>query len=370
MPLKLSKLEKLLYDNRLIITTFYIKGEKCIFIKVFSIDTGYSFIISIDEEYDLRMPQSDTFERDNFNVNILYLDEINYKEGESTIEKYSSYPGEKELKENYDIDFKKDLNDDRELEANLESGYKKKIFLRDIEKDTDQKLKDCIRQLKRLSLSFSDLQYSICLLENKLFVLSEGDRVKSFFIKSQNTDDNRLIFVLVSLEVFYESGQTVIKDVEDIKEALFSILDKNSESNLQKLTSMLEKFDNIGNVIQQISHTKSNLNRYILSYRELLKNIVKSEKETDAQIKELERSHDENEINDIHYVHRKRVLDDKKDHSVRLKQQILKNMTMAINKCDNIYLKTDKCDFENTVLVDAVMKNVKENEKELEKNQV
>ena len=369
MPLKLSKLEKLLYDNRLIITTFYVKGEKCLFIKVFSIDTGYSFIVSINEEYDLKI-SSDVLERENFNVNILILDQIEYKEGESTIEKYSAYPGEKELKENYDIEFKKEFREGHELETALESGYKKKIFLRDIEKDTEQKLKDCIRQLKRLSLSFTDLQYSICLMEEKLFVLSEEGKIKSYFIKSQRTDENRLIFVLVSLEFLYEMGQSVIKDVEDIKEALFNILNKNSETNLQKLISMLSKFDSIGESIEQISQTKAALSHYITSYQNLLKDIVKTEKETSELIQSLEEGHNEGKISDVNYVHRKRILDEKREHSIRLKQQILKNMTLAINKCDNIYLKTDKCDFENTVLVDAVIKNIKENEKELEKNQV
>lgn len=367
MPLKLSKLEKLLYDNRLIITTFYVKGGKCIFVKVFSIDTGYSFIISINEEYDLVI-SDEVVQRENFNVSLLYLDEINYKEGESTIERYSVYPGEKELKENYDIEFRKEFGQNHELEANLESGYRKKIFLRDIEKDTDQKLKDCIRQLKRLSLSFTDLQYSICLVEDKLFVLTEGDRVKSYFCKSQNTDGNRVLFVLVSLEFFYETGQSVIKDIEDIKEALFGILDRNSETNLQKLTTMLTLFDQIGETLGQISHLKAKLNHYISSYQKLLRDIVKTEKETQKSLDELEESHSEGKTNDVTYVHRKRVLEEKKDHSIRLKHEILKNMTTAINKCDNIYLKTDKCDFENIVLVDAVIKNIRENEKEIEKN--
>jgi hypothetical protein len=369
MPLKLSKLEKLLYDNRLIITTFYVKGEKCIFVKVFSIDTGYSFIISIDQEYDLKVT-TDILEGKNFSSGIVVLDEIIYKEGESTIEKYSSYPADKELKENYDIEFKKDFGEGHEFEANLENGYKKKIFLRDIEKDTDQKLKDCTRQLKRLSLSFADLQYSICLIEDKLFVLSVEDRVKSYFIKSQSTDGNRLLFVLVSLEFFYETGQSVIKDVEDIKEALFNILDKNSDNNLQKLMHMLQKFDSVGNTIEQISQLKLSLNHYIASYQKLLKEIVNTEKETVKALEDLEESHTEGKTSDVNYVHRKRVLDEKKDHSIRVKQQILKNMTSAINKCDNIYLKNDKCDFENAILVDAVIKNLKDNEKEIQKNSV
>jgi mevalonate kinase len=179
---------------------------------------------------------------------------------------------------------------------------------------------------------------------------------------------NRLLFVLVSLEFFYETGQGVIKDVEDIKEALFNILDKNSDSSMQKLVDMLQRFDSLGNTIQQISQLKSTLNHFISSYQKLLREIVKTEKETVKAIDELEENHNEGKISDVNYVHRKRVLDEKKDHSVRLKQQILKNMTSAVNKCDNIYLKSDKCDFENTILVDAVIKNIKENEKEIQKN--
>jgi hypothetical protein len=365
MPLKLSKLENLLFENRLLLKAIYNKNETCIFIKVFSIDTGIFFFISINDDYNFKIKAEDILQRGN-GIESYSLDKIVYKEGESIIEKYSAYPSDKEIQTNYEITLKKDFQD-AELEANLENNYKKKIFLKDLQKELDLSLKDCIRQLKRLSLSFENIKYSLCIMEDKLFVFSNGQKVKPYFIENQNTESNRLFFVITTLEFFYENPKHIIEDIKDIKIALFSVLDKNSKQNIEKLVFMLSKFDTYGEILKLISSNKRKHLKLVREYENFLLNTQKGEKEVLEEILVMEDNYENGKLNDTNYVHRKRILDEKKTSILKQKQQLLKNLIQLSNYCDNLYLKSDKVDFENIILVDAITKNLQDINKQLQK---
>ena len=365
MPLKLSKLENLLLENRLLLKAIYNKNNRCVFIKVFSIDTGIFFFISIDTDYELKIKEEEILHRGN-GIESYTLEKILYKEGESIIEKYTAYPSDREIQNQYEINLKKDFQD-AELEANLESNYKKKIFLRDVKKELDMNLKDCMRQLKRLSLSFENIKYSLCILEDKLFVFSDSKKVKPYFINNQNTDNNRLFFLITSLEFFYENPKNIIEDVKDVKSALFAVLDKNSKHNIEKLIHMLGKFDTYGEILQLVSANKQKTIKLLRNYEQFLINTQKSEKEIFQEIEQMEENYEHGKLNDTNYVHRKRILDEKKQSILSNKQQTLKNLIKLSNLSDNLYLKSDKVDFENIILVDAITKNLQDISKQLQK---
>lgn len=365
MPLKLSKLENLLFENRLLLKAIYNRNDRCIFIKVFSINTGIFFFISIDAEYDLRIRDSDLQQRGS-GLESYTLDKIVYKEGDSVIEKYSAYPSDKEIQNQYEIQLKKEFQD-AELEANLENGYKRKIFLKDVKKELDLTLKDCMRQLKRLSLSFENIKYSLCILEDKLFVFSEGDKVNSFYLEKQNTENNRLFFLITSLEFFYENPKSIVEDVKDIKSALFTVLDKNSKQNIDKLLYMLNKFDKYGEILRLISANKRQFQKLLKENESRLVESQKNEKIVLQEITQMEEQYEQGKLNDTNYVHRKRLLDEKKTSILTSKQDILKHLIKLRNFSDNLYLKSDKVDFENIILVDAITKNLQDIYKQLQK---
>ena len=373
MPLSLNKVEKLLHANKLLPTAFYILDGKCIFIRVFSIDTGYTFLIHIGSEYELLLAN------DGRGVDRLNLCPVEEENVASTVEKYGSMPGEAEIKEQYDIDFQKDIKGS-ELEANLENNYKKKIFLNDLERNTKYKIKNCIRQLKRMSLSFDEIRYTLCMAEDQVFVYNKmvtnhsdrhSDRnsaMRPYIIKEQNTNKNRLLFIVVTLEFFYEEKMDIVSDIITIKKSLYNILDKTAKTNLKNLLTLFQKFGETEESLQQFTDTKLTLSMYIKKYENMLESVVQKESEIIDEIYKLQESHERGSVNETTFVHIKKSLDEKRETSIEIKQKILKNLNSTLNKCDNIYLKCDKFEFDNTILIDTIQKNIKEMHEEIEKN--
>lgn len=363
MPLKLSKLESLLSMHHLTILCLYTLQSVVVCVKVFCLLNGISFIITIDKEFQLGV---DPFVTEN----IMVLEKIEFKDGESTVERFTTSPSDKEVKDMYDINLDKEYEDSQvDVEANMRQKYKQKILLRDASSGGDALLKDCMRQLKRLSLSFDHLKYSICITENQIMTIAyNSEKMQSFLLKpSSSANGRRRVFILVSLEYFYEVPEDVIEDIKHIKHALFQILDENAAKAREKLFAMLSKFDVVGQVIHALGEEKASLTNYLEQYKNFLTDLMVKEKALDGKLDNLHEELANLRINDTSYVHQKQDLQDQKEKILRLKQQILRNILETESTNDNLYLKGDKCDFDNIVLVDAILKNIKENEKELQK---
>lgn len=369
MPLKLSKVERLLLNNRLLITCFYLLGEQCMFIKVFSIDKGHSFLVSIDTEHRLVITKEHISERPN--VSVLVLNAIAESESDSSpVEKYGQMPDDDELKTRYDINFQKnEIGDNEELEANLENNYKKKFFLGDLNRSVKHDHKDCARQLKRLSLSFSDIRYMLSMVSNNLFLyVDRKGKTHSFLIPDQNTEGKKLLFVVVMLDFFFESKERIVKDVITIKKSLFRIVDKTSEANVSNLFLLIKKFETVGNMVVELNKIKLTYNTHLDQLEKLLESLVEKESSLSDEIYNLEEAREKGDLNEVSFVHSKRSLEEKKEKAVAVKQRILKNINKTLNNYDDVYLKCDKLEFDNTILLDTLLRNIKEMEEEIEKN--
>jgi hypothetical protein len=407
MPLQFSKLARFLEKNKMVITTCYVVRDYCKYIRAFSIDTGISFLISVNRDYHCKVEEG--------NNNVCTLEKIKFSaRGQSVIERFLSYPSDKEVKSVYEIQLshniepkdktsdKKEKQEDEEEKTKTSSGndsddniasgydkeeekeeeekvqseteeeklhqqYKKKILLEDVDKSAENKLKECVRQVKRLSFGLEDLDYSICIVDEKFFVTVDSAEapIETYFCKTQKTDGKRLFFISISLENFYEYKQKALQDIQEIRQAIFSILDKNSDYNIQKLHRMFSQLDSMGETVQQIFDAKTRLASYIQKFQKLLLDVLSSEKENTKQMALLLQEESSGRLNEVSFVYKKQDLEDKLSRIVQIKQQILKNITTVINENDNLYLKSDRCDFENIILLDAIVRNLKENEREI-----
>ena len=77
MPLNFKKVEKLLYENKFIITGFYIYEGKCRYLKIFSIEFGETIILYIDADgnykpFNLENPKEKKFWDINIMVPLLF----------------------------------------------------------------------------------------------------------------------------------------------------------------------------------------------------------------------------------------------------------------------------------------------------------
>jgi DNA repair exonuclease SbcCD ATPase subunit len=355
MPLSLGKLEKMLIDNRFIINAFYMINQKCEYVKVFSINYGETLILRIPREYDFSIREQEMINRGNDVFHLTNVELLDDNEIKNKVEKFKNYPNEKELEEKYiPIEKSSEINPEIEdLEEELEKNYKKRIQLRDLEKSQILEIKDCQRQMKRLQHVVQNLKYNICIVEDFYFLV--GD--KCYICKTQKTEEKRFLFILVDIEIFHQSLKTIIEDVISIKKGIYKILDKNSEINSTNLFLILEKFEDIENVLENVVKKKSDIHLHIEKYRETLENLIDEEKETIEEISELEEKRTDF-FSDSQYVHKKSKLESKLLSLQNLKQRLLKNLNDAFQTCDNIYLKTDKCEFDAAVLLDSVHKDI------------
>ena len=64
--------------------------------------------------------------------------------------------------------------------------------------------------------------------------------------------------------------------------------------------------------------------------------------------------------NEISYVHHKASMKEKLQSASQTRQKILKNLTKITMACDNLYLKTDKNEFDSSIMMDGVLQCMKE----------
>ena len=99
MPLNLNKVEKLLYENKFIITCFYLYGDLCRYLKLFSVETGETMLLFVSSEYEFIANEAELQAR---NVEVHMITVIDFDDSEkSVVEKYSKYPDDKEMEEKY-----------------------------------------------------------------------------------------------------------------------------------------------------------------------------------------------------------------------------------------------------------------------------
>ena len=101
-------------------------------------------------------------EKQNFNISI-----VDFNTGDTLQERYSDYPDTKQLEEKYKQTINIDDNNEN-LEYTLENKYNHKTLLNDMTKTNIKLIKNCFRQLKRISLSVQDLRYRLSIFNNKL----------------------------------------------------------------------------------------------------------------------------------------------------------------------------------------------------------
>ena len=360
MPLNLNKVEKLLHDNNFIITSFFLYEGKCKFLRVFSLEHADTLIIYIEDEYNFIITENDIRTR---KLNTFTLKPINIKDGDNILEIYKEAPDIKSIEDKYKDTVKLSHTIDENLEEEMENNYKKKIILNDFEKAEKQIIKDCIIQLKRLNMCVQDLKYSLCIVYENYLCVVENEEIKCYYLKNQNTDGNKLFFIVAEIPIFYDKVKNITTDINVIKAGIYKVLDNNQESHFENLTSLLNKFENIHDLFNSVIDKKTHYIERIEHYKDLLENIVDHEKTLKKQLNILEEAFSNKSFNETSYVHQKSKIENQISDTTKIKQKILNNITSYRQLCDSIYLKTDKSEFDGTIMMDALLKNLVELQK-------
>lgn len=348
MPLNLLKVQKLMYGAGFIIDTFLISGKRCQYVKATSLITGDSIVIYISPAYDFFVDTSDT--------NVFTTRLIEFDAGENVPERYGEYPDMKSLSDRYGQSLKlhEEMNED-ELEAEMESNYRKRIDLKSMEKEQILIVKDCFRQLKRLALAMQGIRYKLCILQDRYFCTFNEEIIECYFVKNHTTDGKRFFFVVCDLEYFYEKMTNINNDIDTIKLSIYNLLDKNGQTNIENIVKISKRLVGIEASDREVARLKAECSQQIQRYRLRLEDFNKQESKIKTEISGLES--DGGFFNDTSYINKKASLEGQLNGIDSERQKILKLMIQLKQKCDNIYLNYDKIEFDNCILINGVTKN-------------
>ena len=106
---------------------------------------------------------------------------------------------------------------------------------------------------------------------------------------------------------------------------------------------------------------------YLQKYKKLLANILEHESKLLEEISSLNEQRSKNSANnffgDATFVHQKGKLEDKVKECKKMRQTILRNVDEVQTMSDNLYLMIDKTEFDSTIMIDSIIKNLTELDK-------
>ena len=352
MTILLNKLEKLLNSNNFIIESLFIQGNLCTHMRVISIVSGIMFIVCIDESYRFRV--TDEFQGRSF----FKMSVIDLMVGDDIIEKYSEYPDDKQVKEKYAND-PVSINevDGTSIEDTLESKYVYRISLKDITKTETKLIKDCFRQLKRLSLCTQNLRYKMCIIRaDYISITGNDDLINCYRINDFKQDDTICVHIAVDLEYFYKKITHVVDDITTIKKSLYGILNRTHDSCIQTITKLVKDVVSSIHTSDQIQKKKDDIDSLISKCEQLMESVTKHEIEYNQKYMELNNDKSSEDV----YVHQKKRITDKLTETKNIKKKILTSLIQLRTKKDNIYFMVDNIEFDNTVMLDNIIERIKQ----------
>lgn len=358
MSLSINKLEKILKSNKLIPHKFYKLYGVCAFIEVFSITNADKFMIYIPSKYEFNIDNKDNV----YKIKPLSIDEDNF----DVAGEYANSPDRLELEKKYEeIELEEEIddtkNDKKDISEKLVNNYKRPINLKDMEIGYKGDIKCIFRQLKRFKFCVQNLKYKLIIkYKCYLCVLHLDDSLECFFIKNCKEIEDRELLIMMDLEVFFEKINTINEDINQIRDGLQKILNKNQITHSQSLANILEKNKDFLEYYNNIEIQKNKYLNKINKFEELIQKIKIIEDNSNKQLEILEnqKKSDTTLHGDIQYSHQKSKIEKEIININSMKEEIIETISLLRNKLSNITLIIDKIIFDNIVMIDKIFDNL------------
>ena len=347
-----SKLETLLYSKGFIPISYYTIDSYIVYIEVFSENCSDTFLIYIPSKFNIKAEKGTVYK-------IKYVD-IENKEG--VVANYAEEPDDHDIKKDYDeinIETNVQIED---MENTLNENYNKEILLKDINKDDKDVLKDIFKQLNRFKFCVQNIKFKLSIIyKNYMCSIKRDDTIECYLIKNYPAKKCRRLMVSVDLKSFYETVDTVSDNLKTVKSSIFKILNQNQLKHNKVLFNMLENKDNFMLYSDTIYKKKENFDKYI---SELETMRIKLKENQDKIIEEKNVIINKKSDYGLKGVHE----DIQQSHSVyKLDAQItkinelIKELEEDIIKTkldqENLTLEIDKILFDNSVMLNEIIKN-------------
>lgn len=346
MSISLNRLQTLFISGGFVIDTFFVIAGKCEYVKCNSINSGETILVRLSRSYGF-IPN-----------NGYELKLIDFDVGNSVSQKYSEYPNRNELFKKYGKLIKLDdpINE-TDLESELESKYKKNLEMKSLEKEELVIVKNCFTQIRRVSLILTDLRYKLSMIHDKyLTIVGNDDKIYSFYISGYDRPDpSKLIMVSMDIEYFYEKVKTIDDDLLIIRSNMYQTLDKNTQENQNIFLTLNKKLSTVHE--SSFVNQKETIQKNIAKHDEQLKKLNIRERDILTEISELEKNKT-TFYQDISKINRKALLEKQLGIIDIEKKKILEEAYKLKKRADNMYLILDNIEFDNCILINAILKNI------------
>jgi len=351
MTLSINKLQKLLSSKGMIIKKIYDISGLCVYIEIMYINNADTIMLYIPSKYEISSGGGD-------NVHKLHYLEIN---DDGTIPmNYAENPDDIEMENKYqEIDIDNSNNKD-DIEKYLEESYNFPIELKDIDKNDINELKDIFRQLRRLKFCVQNLKYKLCIFY-KYYVccIRRDDTYECYSIENFSSNKKRNLVITIDLESLYSEINTITMDVKNIYRGIFHVLDRNQNKHVRKLQKMMEYKANFDFLSTGVIEQKIKYKNYLEKLEILLLNLLTSEKKIIDDITNIQENYANKKAlyQDIEKSHLISKKEEELNNINQVKQDIICNILKVKSNLESLSLKVDQICFDNTVMLNTIIKN-------------
>ena len=346
-----TKLDLLLQTNGFIPLSIFTIDNYCVYIEILCTTTSDIFLLYISSQFNIRPDKYKSYK-----INYIEIEDLN-----NVIDKYAEEPDKSDVKNDY---FEIDIEDEEKhenLETSLSENYNKEIILKNIANDKIF-LKDIHRQLERFRFCVQNINYKIAILyKNYLCTIKRDDSLESYHISNFPLKNKKKMYITIDLKSFYKKLDTVKDDFQSVKKSIFKILNNNQEKHTKILSEMLQNKDTLNSYTQLLESKKQYYNKYLSDLEIMLKKLNENEKTLLDQKNSINKKGIDSGIkglhSDIQDSHSLYNINSKISKVYELKKELSDDILKSRIDQENITLEIDKILFDNSVMLNQIIKN-------------
>jgi len=244
-------------------------------------------------------------------------------------------------------------------ESDLLSGYRSLItYNSNSSFNADERARSNLRQVKRLLLCMSGLDYKLAVFDEDLLIVPSKSHVNVYTIKKYRSYERRIVLT-ISIDDFYKDKQTNNEDLHGIFLQIYNLLNRNQEQQTVKLQDMLDNRKSVADKSMKILKKKED---YIRKYEKAItvyyQNINK-ERELDDKINKLSKRVNDSlsSSGDASRISEKAVLIDEKKQLIEARERITTDVLKIQSDLHNLSLVIDRVLFDNIAMMIRINNN-------------
>ena len=356
MSLSVNKLDNMLVSKGLIPKKYFAMKQSCVYIEVLILETADSFLLYIPSKYDVLLKDG---------TDVYNMDYLEIAEDGNVTDDFAGEPDNFELEKQYDgVDLAIDpTNKTKDLASALEESYNHPVALKDVTNKDKSKIKEIFRQLRRLKFCVQGIRYKLCILyKNFMCCIRRDDTFEGFTISGHPGVPSMRLLVTLDLENLYEKLDSVAVDVTTVREGVCNVLDKTHHKHTTNLTKMLSQKDVLTNSADMVTTKKARYSVYLARLGTMLTAINITEA---GQLDKLARIEEHYKVDvsvkglhsDIERSHQMAKINSEIDKVNAVKEEVVRTIVTVKRGLENLSLEVDRICFDNTIMIDAIIKN-------------